>query len=134
MIVVCSRETLDELSKIRSAWKALNSAAAAIVIASRDDKYMEQNCAAAAENILLSAVHMGLGACWLGLYPNLKNVEEVSELLKLPHDLIPVIVVSLGRPVSKSTRHAKRPPEGRIHFERFGGELDSKYVEKDSCL
>ena len=125
MIIVCCPETLLKLSSIRAPWKALQSAGAAIVVASRADKYLEQNCAAAAENILLAAVDIGLCACWLGLYPNKKSVREVSELLNLPSDLIPVIVVSLGWPRSETTRCPKKPPEGRVHFERFEGKLDS---------
>lgn len=125
MIVVCWPETLLKLSGIRAPWIALKSAGAAIVIASLADKYLEQNCAAAAENILLAAVDVGLCACWLGLYPNMENVREVSELLNLPPDLIPVIVISLGWPVSDTTQRSKVPLEGRVHFERFERKLDS---------
>jgi nitroreductase len=46
--------------------------------------YWMIDCAAAAENILLAAHSLGLGACWLGIYPREGRVAGMRKLLHLP--------------------------------------------------
>ena len=74
------------------------------------------DCAAATENMLIAANAMGLGACWVGIYPVDERIEGMRELLKLPEHLVPVSMVSLGFPAEK-----KSPPERfkleRVHYD-----------------
>lgn len=46
---------IKTLAEIRQPWKALKSADATIVVAAKEDKYLQQNCAVATENILVEA-------------------------------------------------------------------------------
>ena len=119
LIIVKDRETLNELSMIRPYWKMLSSAQAAIVVAGAEGRYLQQDCAAATENILLAAESLGLAACWLGLYPNMEAVESVSKVVGLPDGIPPVMVIALGVPAENAPVCARKIEENKIHFGRY---------------
>ncbi|MEI8183120.1 MAG: nitroreductase family protein [Desulfomonile sp.] len=77
------------------------------------------DCAAATENILIAANALGLGACWVGIYPVEERIQGLRALLGIPYHVIPLSMVSLGYPAEK-----KRPPSrfnpDRIHVEKWG--------------
>ena len=54
--------------------------------------YAAQDCAAAAENILLAATALGLGACWIGAFEE----TEVQRILKLPKHIVPMVMIPVG--------------------------------------
>lgn len=59
--------------------------------------YAIQNCAAAAENILLGAHALGLGACWVGAFDEemLNDTMEVN-VKQRPHEPRPQVVIPIG--------------------------------------
>lgn len=66
--------------------------------------YWIEDCSAVTENILLAAHGMGLGAVWLGVYPQMKRCEFLRRLLSLPKHVIPLGMVAIGHP-------AEQPPQ-----------------------
>lgn len=54
--------------------------------------YSIQNCAAAAENMLLTAHSLGLGACWIGAF----DEDRVRKLLKIIDEARPQIILAIG--------------------------------------
>ena len=76
--------------------------------------YWMIDCAAATQNILLAAHSLGLGACWLGLYPREGRVAGMRKLLHLPSHIIPFALVSLGYPGEVKPREDRYNPS-RIH-------------------
>lgn len=76
------------------------------------------DCAAATENILIAAHSLGLGACWVGIYPVEERIRGLRQLLGAPDHVVPLCMVSLGYPAEK-----KQPPlrfrEDRIHTDRW---------------
>lgn len=58
--------------------------------------YCLQDTAAATENILLAAVALGLGGCWVGAF----HEEAAARALDIPPHLRPVAIVPLGYPKS----------------------------------
>jgi len=117
LIVVTGRGKLDVLADIRQPWRQLRGAAAVIVVSAKEDKYLQQNCAAATENILIEATRHGVGSCWLGLYPNMDAVAAVRRLLKLPEGIQPVSIVSLGYPAAMPGE--RRIDKAKIHLEEY---------------
>ena len=67
--------------------------AAYIVICAQEDIFM-RDVGIAAQTILLSATEMGLGGCMIGSY----DAEKVSELLGIPSEWKPRLVLALGKP------------------------------------
>jgi nitroreductase len=56
------------------------------------DLYCLQDAAASVQNMLLTAVELGLGACWVGAF----DEAAVSAALDLPKKLRPVAIVPIG--------------------------------------
>jgi nitroreductase len=54
--------------------------------------YCIQDAAAAIENVLLTAVELGLGSCWCGGF----DESKASEILNLPDGRRPVAIVPIG--------------------------------------
>lgn len=74
-----------------------------------------QDCSAAIENILLSAVSFGLGTCWCGLYPVEKRCERVREILDLPNNIIPLGTIHIGYP-EKEIEGRTQYKEDKVHY------------------
>ena len=82
----------------------------------KQEGYMVQDCTAALENLLLAAHILGLGACWLGVYPRPERQEWISGLLELPDFIVPLSVAAIGYPAE--TKNARtRYNEFYVHRE-----------------
>lgn len=80
--------------------------------------YWIQDCSAATENILLAAHAVGLGAVWCGVYPRQERVANISRILNLPDNLVPLNVIAIGYPSGSATVKDKWKPEN-IHYNAF---------------
>ncbi|MEM0351187.1 MAG: nitroreductase family protein [Archaeoglobaceae archaeon] len=125
-IIVRNKEKLKELSEIHPYGKMLSEASAAIVVCC-DPKLSKyklpmwvQDCSAATQNILLSARALGIGSCWLGVYPDEKRMKGIAKALGVPDEIVVFSIVSLGYPVSEEEFYeADRFREDRIHYEKW---------------
>ncbi|MBU1203951.1 MAG: nitroreductase family protein [Nanoarchaeota archaeon] len=88
--------------------------------------YDMQNCAAAAENMLLMAAAIGLGACWVGSF----NQEAVSRILKLPGNITPQAVITLGYPAEKYKKEKRSSLDAFTHFEEYGNKISDQTLAK----
>ncbi|MCL1955087.1 MAG: nitroreductase family protein [Spirochaetes bacterium] len=122
-IVITKREVLDKIVRIHPyAGMCKTATAAVIVVAIPQTKegpqgYFPQDCGAAAQNILLEAVSLGLGTCWCGVYPNEKLIAPFRELFNIYEPKIPFCVIAVGVP--------DETPERRGFFE----EVKVTYIE-----
>jgi nitroreductase len=69
------------------------------------DLYCLQDTAAATENILLTAVAMGLAACWVGAF----DEAAAAQALHLPPTQRPVAILPIGHPAESPARRPRRP-------------------------
>ena len=56
--------------------------------------YLSMNVAIAVEHIVLKAVDLGLGSCWLGRFDR----DKLKEYLKLDETIYPVVLLPVGYP------------------------------------
>jgi nitroreductase len=77
--------------------------------------YCIQDAACAAQNMLLAAHALGLGACWVGAFEE----EVVMDALDLPVHLRPVAVIPVGYPDENPYPPPRRDVEEAFHRERF---------------
>ncbi|GAA0721288.1 nitroreductase family protein [Clostridium malenominatum] len=122
-IVVRDRKVLEDITKVHPYAQMLKEAGAAIVVCadiSREKykNYWVQDCAAATENILIEAEYLGLGAVWLGVHPVEERVRGIKDLFKLPKDVYPLSIISIGHPAEKK-EPANRFDENKIHYDRW---------------
>ena len=67
--------------------------------------YCLQDTAAGTENLLLAAVALGLGACWVGAF----DERAVASALSLEGHLRPVALIPIGYPAERVARGAGHP-------------------------
>lgn len=116
-IVITDRETLDALAEAHPHGKMLFEAPLCISVCGVPDesRYWVQDCSAAAENLLLAAAALGLGAVWLGVYPREDRVANVNRLLRLPDSVLPLNLISIGHPAEKKEARTRYDGE-RVHY------------------
>jgi nitroreductase len=68
--------------------------------------YCLQDTAAAATHILLAAVALGLGSCWVGAF----DERQAAAVLHLPTRHRPVAILPLGRPAGDPAGRSPRQP------------------------
>lgn len=125
-IVVEDKEPKEQLAKacVNQLWIA--EAPYIIVIVSEYEKmkrfydtrgerlYSVQSCAAAAQNMLLAAHDLGLGACWVGAF----DEEKIKTLLGCPAEIRPQVIIPVGYPAEKDEKPNKFPLE-IVSYRRY---------------
>lgn len=104
--VAVGPDKLKTLNGLQSISPGVGNAKAAIVVCGISARMGEgdaldlwqQDCAAATENIILSARARGMGANWLRIYPMTVRVRQVAEALRLDPGVVPFAIISLGYP------------------------------------
>jgi nitroreductase len=90
--------------------------------------YAVQNCAAAAENMLLAAHDQGLGACWVGSF----DEEQLRRACGIPEYIRPQAVVALGYADEKVPTPSKYRLYDIVHLEKWDAKIkDVKWVLKE---
>ena len=122
-VVIRDRKLLSAVPKYHPYSLMLYEASAAILVCGdllreKYPGYWVQDCSASTQNILLEAVDLGLGAVWLGIYPNDERVEETRKLLNIPRSAVPFALVSLGYPAEQK-EPAERFEPSRIHYDAW---------------
>jgi nitroreductase len=76
------------------------------------------DCAAATENLLLAAHATGLGACWLGVYPEGEREKAVGEILGVSGGLRPYCMIAIGHPEAPGPEVDRYKPE-KVRVDRW---------------
>jgi nitroreductase len=120
-IVVDEREQLNAIMDAHPYAKMLAQAPLAIVVCGDitiSERYWQQDCAAATENILLTARALELGSVWLGVFPNEERTAGISKLLDLPETVRPLCVIAVGHSAEEKGR-VERYDEEKVHRNRW---------------
>jgi nitroreductase len=96
-----------------------------IVILLNDDNLRfsecwQQDLSACAQNILLEAVHLGLGAVWLAIADFPQRMEAARQLFDLPAHLAVFAVIAIGHP-GEEKKVVSRYLEHKVHYGTYGG-------------
>ncbi|MFA6074820.1 MAG: nitroreductase family protein [Negativicutes bacterium] len=122
-VVITERGVLDSIPEIHPYSQMLKEAPVAILVCGdlrreRHSGYWVQDCSAAAENLLIAAQAAGLGAVWLGVYPDDGRVAKFREKFALPKEVIPLCLVPVGVPAEIKTTE-NRYKEDRVHLNKW---------------
>ena len=100
--------------------KMLTQARNAIIVCGDSARsfYWYLDCSAAAQNILLAAESMGLGAVWTAAYPYEDRMEVVRKYTHLPENILPLCVIPFGYPATKEQPKQKYD-EKKIHYNQY---------------
>jgi nitroreductase len=80
--------------------------------------YWTLDCSAATQNILLATRALGLGSCWLGVYPRGDRIKNLKKLFGLTENIIPFSLISLGYSFEKQEK-VDRYKKERIHYNTW---------------
>jgi nitroreductase len=124
-LVIQDRNKLVQCAAIRPYWKMLEEAPLAILVladlkdysASSPDFFI-QDCSAASQNILLAATALGYGGVWLGIHPLAEPQERLRALLGIPEEVIPVMLLPIGRPLEPPEVQRRTRPE-KVHYDVY---------------
>ncbi len=122
-IVFNKKETKQKIMDIHKNSSMLAGSQMAILICydeglQHDKGYGVIDCSAATENMLLAAHALGLGACWVGIYPRDNRIEALTKIFNLPQHIVPFAVIALGFPLEKKGTTERFKPD-RIHYETW---------------
>lgn len=122
-IVIDDKKVLIEIIKSIHYAEMLNQSAAAILVCGdsgieKNESWLLQNCSAAVQNILLSAFGLGIGSCWIGIHGMPDIVKNIKHQFKLPENIIPVALISLGYP-DETVTVDERFKTDKIHYNKW---------------
>ncbi|MFB0502021.1 MAG: nitroreductase family protein [Candidatus Bathyarchaeia archaeon] len=120
-IVVTNRQKLDNLARVHPYGKMLFEAPLCIAVCGDEAisaRYWVQDCSLAAENLLLAATALGLGAVWLGVYPREERINTIRKVLNIPENIVPLNLISIGHPAEEKEPRTQYD-ELRVHREKW---------------
>ncbi len=129
VIVVTDRDMLVAMQAGNPYAGALDTAPLALVIAANEQtafypELLTLDAGMAAENVLIQAAAMGLSSVPMSIAPQEARVRGVSEALRLPAHVLPVIMVAVGHPAIDAVTSASVDAygEGHAHYGAYGVE------------
>jgi nitroreductase len=124
-IVINDRKILDEIYKLNPNALQVKRATVAILVCGNQNKekfkgqgYWQLDGAVAAQNILIAANALGLGAVWTAIYPYPDRIPKAQKLLNLPEQVIPLTIIPIGYPAERKIRE-NRYDASRVHNNRW---------------
>lgn len=122
-VVIRDRGVLEAVTAFHHHAQMLKQAQVAILVCGDPTREILKgrwplDCAAATENMLIAANALGLGACWVGIYPVEERMQGMRQLLGIPEHVVPLSMVSLGHPAETKSPPDRFRPE-RIHHGRW---------------
>ena len=122
-VVIDDKNIFDEILQFHPNAKMLKQCQKAILICGdlnleKFKGYWLLDCSAATQNMLLAAHTMGLGSCWLGVYPRVERIKGIQKIFSMPENIIPFSLIALGYPDEKHGP-VSRYEEARIHYNKW---------------
>jgi nitroreductase len=81
-----------------------------LISAAERGPWIVEDCALAAENLMLAAYAAGLGTCWIGFAQSYLNTDVGKRELDLPASWVPVAPIIVGHPRTAVAAVPRRPP------------------------
>lgn len=80
----------------------------------------EQDLACAVENILIAATQMGIGSCYIGIYPLEDRILSCNQILGISNGAFTFALVSLGYPKEENPFYDKNKfSDDLVHHNRY---------------
>ena len=128
-LVIEDKETLCKFRTLQRMASFADGASAAIIVCVDKEKsysrekedwsFIDSDGSAATMNILYAAQDKGLGACWCGVSPMTKPINDIKEYFNMPENVVPFSIVVLGYPEGEIKQPENRFREEYIHWEKW---------------
>ncbi|WP_292534190.1 nitroreductase family protein [Methylocystis sp.] len=84
-----------------------------LISAKKNAPWKAEDCALAAQNLMLGAVASNFGTCWIGLCQPFLDTPEGRALIGISDDETPIAPIAMGRPASQSDYVVRKQPQIR---------------------
>ena len=123
-VVIRNREALAKIGEIKP--RVTNAPVAIVLVANIERAFYktvwQQDMGAAAENMLLEAVNLGVGGLWNGVAPEEERMAKIGEIIGIDDisDMKPYCVITIGYPAEGwENKFMDKFDESRIHYEKY---------------
>jgi len=123
-IVVENKDNLKTLSLTTPYSKPVADSAVTLVLLGNSNDFKvptgwQQDMGAAAQNILLEATHLELGAVWLGVATADVAIDYIKNLYNLPENIKPFAMIAIGYPNGQKNEFVDRYVAAKVHYEKW---------------
>jgi nitroreductase len=126
VIAVTDSEKKEALSRSALHQRHVSAAPLVLVVCARYDRsisrygergalYAIQDATIACTYLMLAAHARGLRSCWTGAF----SEEEVRRILKIPQDVRPIALLTVGKGTLPSSRTGRMPLADHLHQETW---------------
>jgi len=116
-VIVRDSKIKEDLSRVHPwVYMAAQAPAAIVVLGDKSSEWWRDDCAAAIENLLLTAANLGLGAVWCGI--NEGHAPAVRKILGVPSSLEVLAIIPLGYPAESPPPHTKYR-KNKVHWDQY---------------
>ncbi|MGV8141786.1 MAG: nitroreductase family protein [Candidatus Woesearchaeota archaeon] len=135
-ILVVDRELIKQVANYSIEQYWIQTAPALIIVCAVPEKhemyyglrgkrlYNIQDCAAAIENILLTATDVGLGSCWIGAFEE----EKIRSMFVIPPDVRPQAIITVGYSDEIPKERQLAPIDNVVFFNRYGMKVEKLHI------
>ena len=117
-VVVRDPDLKSQLAQTHT-WSHMAADAAVVFVVCGNERASHHwiaDASAATQNLLLAVTALGLGAVWVGIYPNTDREAHVRRVLAIPEEIRVLCLVPVGHPAeSKPARTQYK--ESKVHYE-----------------
>ena len=125
-IIIDDKETIKKLSLVSKGALVMENCQAAIAVIGNDPEKMisanmqTQDLSCSVENVLIEATRMGIGSCYIVIYPIDERVEKSNEVLGIKDNKFTFALIALGYPQDENAFYEKEDfDEKLIHHNRY---------------
>ncbi len=122
-VIIDDSKIIEEVVKVHPNAKPALDAPVSILVCGDPDRerskgYWPIDCSAAVQNMLIEITDIGLGGCWLGIYPREERVNRLRELIGAPAQIIPFALIAVGYPAEEK-EEKNLFDQWRIHYNTW---------------
>lgn len=135
-IIVSEKPLIKQVSEycIEQYW--INTAPVLIIVCANPEKhemyyglrgkrlYNVQDCAAAIQNMMLTATDLGLGSCWIGAFEE----DKIRSTFGIPTDVRPQAIITIGYTDEIPEEKVIKPIEDVVYFNRYGLRVEKLHI------
>lgn len=125
-VIIDDENIINQLSTVSKGALVLANGVAAIAVIARpkDDMVtpcmLDQDLSCAVENILIGATEMGIGSCYIGIYPHPERIEPCDKVLNVSDGKHTFALIALGYPSDENAFYEKdKLTEDMIYHNRY---------------
>ena len=119
-VVVRHQDLRRRLADMKE-WSYMCADAPVVFVVCGDEQrsgHWVEDASAATENLLLTAVALGLGGVWVAVYPDQPREQYARETLGIPAELRVLCLVPVGYPAESKPAYTKYEA-AKVHFDGY---------------